>query len=157
MRFLFLLSLFYLISLSTAQVNEQKCNACQSITEDIERQLFLTPENYEEQVGFRIDNQKRVPYARTEYRIMEVLDRVCGHELPTVPSLPLDSTELPMPTLLKKGEGDKFVSSWCEDMVEHHHDKILQVFHRDQKPYKVNVCVDIVKVCAPPSPVHDEL
>ena len=48
------------------------CCACLSVIRQIEKDLNRTEEDYEVQVGFRIDSKRRIPYSRSEQRISEV-------------------------------------------------------------------------------------
>lgn len=50
-----------------------------------------------EQIGFRLDDQKKVPYARTEYRLLQIVEGLCDQDLFLEPHTPLDDYMFPPP------------------------------------------------------------
>jgi len=56
------------------QTSQLFCGVCEVMINEVERSIADTRENYEVQTRFRVDEKKRIPYARTEFRIMEILE-----------------------------------------------------------------------------------
>lgn len=45
--------------------------------DEVEEGIENTAEKHTVQVRFRLDEKVRIPYARTEYRLIEILESVC--------------------------------------------------------------------------------
>jgi len=54
--------------------SELFCGVCEVMVAEVEAGIAATTEKHEVQTRFRVDEKKRMPYARTEYRIMEILE-----------------------------------------------------------------------------------
>lgn len=51
--------------------------ACRAIVDEVHQGIDDTVEKHTVQVRFRVDEKIRIPYARTEYRLIEILEGVC--------------------------------------------------------------------------------
>jgi hypothetical protein len=47
---------------------------CKTTIDEVEQSIATTTETHTVQVRFRIDEKKRIPYARSEYRLMQILE-----------------------------------------------------------------------------------
>lgn len=51
-----------------------RCGVCLAIADEMEEGIKNTKEKYEVQTRFRIEEKARIPYARTEYRLIQILE-----------------------------------------------------------------------------------
>lgn len=51
-----------------------RCGVCLAIADEMDEGIKNTKEKYEVQTRFRIEEKARIPYARTEYRLMQILE-----------------------------------------------------------------------------------
>jgi hypothetical protein len=119
------------------------------------------------QVRFRVDEKQHRPYARSEYRITEIVEDMCNKNLLselfvsniTVPdhdhlrvlvwdhNKPKD-TELAALGYERRRVG---VQKICRYLNEYHHDTLVPMFHDEvvsiaNRPYH-EVCVGVVEMC----------
>ena len=157
------------------------CDVCQIIAEEVFRQILMTNAHHMEQVGFRMDNEKRVPFARTEYRLLQIIEGLCDMDLFLSPHHPIDEISFPPPRTgadkkdieeipkyhALKRKCYKFIDSYAFVVSLYscrHHEHIIASFNKNEKPYKVKLCVERLEICEAPitarsfgSQVHEEL
>jgi len=119
-----MLSLVISPSESKKHSRELKCSLCEVIVDEVEAGIVRTSNKHNVQSRFRIEEKKYIPYARTEYRILEILEDEIPNHLAgygivrgskwrvAKPTPPPASTTIPPPPPPSTEEGE---SSGTED------------------------------------------
>lgn len=55
-----------------------QCHGCMLLVQHVEREIGRTKEKHMVQVKFRVDGKASAPYARSSYRVLEILDGAVG-------------------------------------------------------------------------------
>lgn len=132
-----------------------QCSVCEVVVFHISEGINETTETHTVQTAFRIDDKKRTPYARTEYRLLEIIDndvlsklkkynirlrsrndtrsgkklvRVGSHKQPS-----------------KKVQRD--IERVFERMMDEHSEDFVNFFRVENKDIRQKVCVDLLSVC----------
>lgn len=80
--------------------------------------------------------------ARSEFRLMQILEAVCDLPLPSAPVHAFDS-DAPAP--VKAGTSNRRVQDACHRLLDAgHQNEVLTVFHRGEPGAKRRVCVDLM-------------
>jgi len=83
-NFLLIISLLICFSFIESKKHHQrelKCSLCEVIVDEVESGIARTSVQHSVQSRFRIEEKKYIPYARTEFRIMEILDEEIPNHL----------------------------------------------------------------------------
>jgi hypothetical protein len=91
------------------------------------------------QVGFRIDSKKRVPYARSDLNVFELIERVCDDRKALVDSVRL--------TGRGDSEPEDHVVSLCKEIVEDFADELLVAFVNDVPGIRNVLCRQQIAKC----------
>jgi len=153
------LVVFFLFLLTLSAQGRRKfrkdiqCGVCEVVVHLVDKGINATTETHTVQTRFRIDEKKRTPYSRTEWRILEILD----NDVPKA----LESFNIKLRRDGRKGKKlakvglDKITSRKVkssvrkvfERMMDDHSDEIVRFFREPQTDIRRKVCVDLIKVC----------
>lgn len=61
-------------TLAPASASSLACGVCEAIVDEVEKGILATPSQHLVQTRFRVDEKRRVPYARTEHNLLEILE-----------------------------------------------------------------------------------
>jgi len=136
-----------------------QCATCKTFVDEVHRGILETKETHTVQVRFRIDEKIHIPYSRSEYRLLEIMDALCdgamkdygvsGHE--NADAKRLVSTKNLRGSIADFSMGAHISSQivrLCHRLKDEHEEEILQVFHRSHDQPHHRVCVDISQSCS---------
>jgi hypothetical protein len=163
---------------------ELGCGVCQSLVDEMNVAIAATTETFVVQTRWRIDEKKKIPYARTEHRILEILESELASALnkygvqpqPTrlhqeandhgASAAATAAVKFPFLKLVKSaGVSDQDVKSGkdvtsdiqstYEHLVEEYMEEIMLLFHRDESDIKQKLCIDLTQSCQYQHWIHD--
>jgi len=152
---------------------ELKCSLCEVIVDEVESGIIRTSNKNNVQSRFRIEEKKYIPYARTEYRIMEILEDEIPNKLSSYgivrgSTWRVAKSSPPPPTTtttVTSGSGDpnapavapvdveisdkntKKLKHVYEELLFGHTDEITLLFHKSEPEVKRKMCIDLIKAC----------
>jgi hypothetical protein len=166
---------------------ELGCGVCQSLVDEMNVAIEATAETFVVQTRWRIDEKKKIPYARTEHRLLEILETELASALnkygvqpqPTrlhhaandndgTSSAASAAIQFPFLKLVKTaGVSDQDVKSGkdvttdiqstYEHLVEEYLEEIMLLFHRDENDIKQKLCIDLTQSCQYQHWIHDSV
>jgi len=128
---------------------------CKIAAQLIDHQINATTENHSIQVRFRIDEKHRVPYARSEIRLTEILDEVCG-KFDDYGMLGKGPTRRLIKSADIVGSLDSYTSGTtlhrqmkevCSTIRDDFEEDLLRIYREPAKDYPAEVCVRLTKLC----------
>lgn len=132
-----------------------KCSVCEVVVHHISEGINATTETHTVQTAFRIDTKKRTPYARTEYRILEIIDNDVLNKLKkyNIKLRPKNDTRSGKKLVRvaqhkqpsKKVQRD--IERVFDRMMDDHSEEIVQFFRVETTDVRQKVCVDLLSVC----------
>ena len=138
------------------------CALCEVVVDEVEAAIARTAEEHAHtvQTKWRIDEKRHIPYARTEHRVMEILEDELQPALQRYGAA--NHTE--RLRLLRTPEGaeepfspEQFehsarlsstLSALYERMIDSHLEDMMLLFHRAEPHTKERLCVRKVKACS---------
>ncbi len=172
-----------LVVLSTSQLpfslaapskraREVSCGVCAALVQEVQRGVDETAETHTVQVRFRVDEKIRVPYARTEARLLEIFENLCRDSLAKRYVLGEEpvSNELHSSGFTHQAlEASMFgntdpklkqqLESACRELLDDHEEHIWKLFHRSVPVEEISerVCVQLSRACPNPAVLADAL
>lgn len=149
-------------SAASVTYGQLHCSLCINALDEIEYAVEQTKEDFTVQTKWRVDDKRKIPYKRTEFRILEIME----HEV----SPKLEKYGLCAAVDEKSGKNvkrycredwrfgnysklskalEKDVKERYSELIEEHMEEITLLFHRanDITEIKQKVCVDTTKIC----------
>jgi len=158
--FLLFLAVLMCAACASAEVDARlQCATCKTFVDEVHRGILETKETHTVQVRFRIDEKIHIPYARSEYRLLEIMDSLCdgamkdygvsGHESADAKRLvSTKNLKGAVSNLSMGGHISSQIVRLCHRLKDEHEEEILQVFHRSKEQPHHRVCVDISQSCS---------
>ncbi|KAK0075441.1 hypothetical protein PV325_006902 [Microctonus aethiopoides] len=149
---------------------ELQCAVCRSTIEEVENVLAKINPSQDIEIGnFRLDAngdmiKKKVPLAKSEVHISDVLDNICEKmsdyvrarykstgEL-TVLNLMTPSgkmnPEISNVDIIQDGDLNKSLKFYCEEIVEEHEEPIIEIFRKGESNVINKICTESTKLCS---------
>ncbi|XP_046986539.1 protein seele [Schistocerca americana] len=169
MRFL-LIVVFALACSASHDPHILRCLVCQKLVEEIEFEVQKVDPRKKVDVGsYRIDangnqDQRAVPYARSELHLTEVLETICNKMDDYVRATYKSSGELTVLKLITNdgklnedmGKVDVIQDSdlnrslkfYCEGIVEENEEAIVRLFSQKEDDIDIKLCTESAKLCS---------
>jgi len=161
--FLFCLCTFPSSSIAaSAAYSHLQCSLCVSALDEIEYAVEQTKEEYDVLTKWRVDDKRKIPYKRTEFRILEILEKEVHPQLEkyglcavvedktgkTVKRYCREDWRFGNYSKLSKGL-ERHVKERYDELVEEEMEEMTLLFHRATAiaEIKQKVCVDKTKMC----------
>ncbi|XP_024944517.1 protein seele [Cephus cinctus] len=155
-----------------------RCLVCRTTIDELTNELSkISPEREIEVGNFRLDGKgntirKKVPLARSEVHISNVLDEICGKLSDYVRARYKSNGQLTILNLLDSSGGmnpeiakvdiiqdsdlNKSLKYHCEAIIEEFEDGIVNVFRDGGKDADIKVCSEIANLCDDTIPDDEE-
>lgn len=147
-----------------------RCLVCRSVVEEIDSAIqTVDPKRTIEVGSYRLDSmgnqqQKSVPYARSELYLTEVLETVCSKmddyvratyktsgELTLLRLMGTDgqmNPDLSRVDIVQDSDLNKSLKFYCEGIVEEFEENILRLFGTDADNIDIKLCSSEAKLCS---------
>jgi hypothetical protein len=164
-----LLCLFSLLvpassSLHRFPSHEIRCAVCEVLVDEMDLAILETDKKqaHTVQTRWRVDEKRRIPYSRTEYRLMEILEEELEgkyNNYGIYNSSSLERIRLIRRPITPEGKFGRFIGFYSSKQVhkglkkiykelrESYLEDILLVFHKQEEQIKEKVCINTMKVC----------
>ncbi|XP_017891362.1 protein seele isoform X2 [Ceratina calcarata] len=143
-----------------------------STIKEIEGEIAKIDPSREIEIGnYRLDAQgniihKKVPLARSEVHMSDVLDNICEKMSDYVRATYKSNGQLTILNLIdpvgggmnpemskvdvvQDGDLNKSLKYYCEEIVEEHEESIISLFVREERNIRGQLCTDVAKLCDP--------
>jgi len=147
-----------------------RCLVCRTVVEEIDNAIQrVDPKRTVEVGSYRLDSmgnqqQKTVPYARSEMYLTEVFETVCSKmddyvratyktsgELTLLPIIGRDgqmNPDLNHVDIVQDSDLNKSLKFYCEGIVEEFEENILRLFGADVDNIDIKLCSNEAKLCS---------
>ena len=130
-----------------------QCSVCKHVVSAIEQGIADTKETHTVQVAFRMDEKVRVPYARSEYRLYEVVEPICnklrhGHAVRGGTRLARTADHTGDPAALDSSrKAVKEIQRACARVLDDFQEDVVLAFHRTVENPFAHVCEELTGSC----------
>jgi len=132
------------------------CGVCLAVVDEVETEIANTKESHTVQVRFRVDEKKRIPYARTEYRIIEIIENEISKKFDqfaisgrgdNLRIVRLSGGNVKLENVSMGAEATASIRRLYDHMTEEHLEDMTRLFHNSVPNIKRELCVAITRAC----------
>jgi len=133
------------------------CGVCLAVVDEVETEIANTKESHTVQVRFRVDEKKRIPYARTEYRIIEIIENEISKKFDQYAiSGPADNLrivrlngakDIKLENVSMGGDATSSIRRLFDHMTEEYLEDMTRLFHNSAPNIKRELCLTITRAC----------
>jgi len=133
------------------------CGVCLAVVDEVEAEIANTKESHTVQVRFRVDEKKRIPYARTEFRIIEIIENEISKKFDQFAiSGPADNLrivrlsggkDIKLENVSMGAEATNSIRRLFDHMTEEYLEDMTRLFHNSAPNIKRELCVTITRAC----------